>query len=149
MAADLAIDLLDPSDVDLMAHLFNQVFKPERDATMFHRRLEGRRSALFMAARINHEAVGFYVGMELKPSVHFAWLVGVMPDARRMGVATRLMQAAAEWAREKEYRYLRFECHSQMRPMLQFGIADGYDIVGVRWDGDMARNLVIFEKPLE
>lgn len=149
MAEDVVIDLLDPKDVDLMAHLFNQVFKPERPPASFGRRLEGRKNALFMVARIKSEAVGFFVGMELKPSVHFAWLVGVMPDARRMGVATRLMQSAASWAREHGYTYLRFECHNQMRPMLHFGIAEQYDLVGVRWDNDMARNLVIFEKTLE
>jgi len=148
MAQDIVIDAVDPADVELMAHLFNQMFQPARRPEHFARRLEGRRNALFMVARIGREAVGFYVGMELKPSVHFAWLVGVAPDARRMGVATRLMQAAASWAREHGYSYLRFECHNGMRAMLHFGIAEGYDIVGVRWDGDLSTNLIIFEKTL-
>ena len=142
------IDRIDPSDTALMAHMFNQVFRPERTAESFTRRMKSRHNPLFMIARIDNEAVGLYVGLELKPTVHFAWLCGVLPAVRRMGVATQLMHAAMDWARAEGYQSIRFECDNHQRAMLHFGISSGYDIVGIRWDADRSQNLVIFERPL-
>jgi GNAT superfamily N-acetyltransferase len=147
--SDVVIDLLDPADTALITHLYNQVFRPERDEAFFTRRLENRKNPLVMGARVENEAVGFFVGMERTPRVFFGWLVGVLPSARRMGVATQLINTAADWAQSRGYGAIRFECHNRQRAMLHFGIANGYDIVGIRWDSDRAENLLILEKRLE
>jgi len=146
--AEIVIDILDPTDLKLLSHLNNQVFRPERDEAFFERRLRNRMNPLVLGARIGSDAVGFMVGMELKPSVFFSWLVGVLPDARRMGVATQLMHAAEDWARERGYDAIRFETGNAHRAMLHFGVAAGYDIIGIRWDVDRTENLVIFEKSI-
>jgi GNAT superfamily N-acetyltransferase len=73
---------------------------------------------------------------------------GVVPEFRRKGVASQLMDAVHSWARQNEYESIRFECHNQHRPMLHLAIALEYDIVGIRWDPDRGDNLVIFEKVL-
>ncbi len=148
MGLNVVVDRVDPKDTALMSHLFNQIFRPPRTPEQFARRLLSRHNPLFMVARVDTAAVGLYVGLELKPSVHFAWLCGVMPDARRMGVATQLMHAAMDWARTEGYHYIRFECDNRQRAMLHFGISGGYDIIGLRWDPDRGSNLVIFERPL-
>lgn len=146
--ADAIIDRINPADLDLIGHLYNQIFRPERDADWIRRRLKGRNNPLIQVARMGRDAVGFYAGMELKPSVHFSWLVGVVPEMRRSGIATQLMHAAEDWARTEGYHTLRFECDNHIRPFLHFGIADGYDIVGIRWDQDRMSNLIIFEKTI-
>jgi GNAT superfamily N-acetyltransferase len=92
--------------------------------------------------------VGFFVGFELKPTVFFAWLYGVLPDQRRQGIASQLMEAVHGWAVEHGYDSIRFECHNQHRPMLHLAIEQLYDIVGIRWDPDRSENLVLFEKSL-
>ncbi len=145
---DTIIDRINPADLDLIGHLYNQIFRPERDAEWIRKRLRGRHNVLIQVARVGNDAVGFYAGMELKPSVHFSWLVGVVPQLRRGGIATQLMHAAEDWARTEGYRTLRFECDNRIRPFLHFGIADGYDIVGIRWDQDRMSNLIIFEKTI-
>jgi len=147
--AEIVIDRLDPTDLTLLTHLNNQVFRPERDLAFFERRFRNRMNPLVLGARIKDEAVGFLAGMELKPSVYFSWLVGVLPDARRMGVASQLMNAAEDWARERGYRAIRFETGNKHRAMLHFGVAAGYDIIGIRWDVDRSENLVIFEKAID
>ncbi|MGD9692844.1 MAG: GNAT family N-acetyltransferase [Phycisphaerales bacterium] len=148
MSMEVTIDRLDPGDTETIAHLYNQMFRPARTPESFARRFLARRNVLVLVARIKTDAVGFYVGLELKPSVHFAWLCGVMPDARRQGVATQLMHEAMSWAKDQGYSHIRFECLNKHRPFLHFGIAEGFDIVGIRWDADMSENLVIFEKGL-
>ena len=114
----------------------------------FKRHFRGRFNTLQLLARLQDRPVGFFLGFELKPTVYFAWFYGVLPDFRRQGVASQLMDAVHAWAKQNEYESIRFECHNQHRPMLHLAIALGYDIVGIRWDPDRGDNLVIFEKAL-
>lgn len=146
--ADAVIDRLSPDDIATVAHLYNMIFRPGRTEADIRKRLRGRFNILPLVARIGRDAVGFYVGMELKPSVHFGWMVGVVAEMRRSSIATQLMRTAEDWAKTEGYKAMRFECDNHIRPMLHFGIANGYDIVGIRWDPDRLTNLVIFEKVL-
>jgi GNAT superfamily N-acetyltransferase len=146
--ADATIDRIDPSDTETIEHLYNAIFRPARDAGWIDRRLGGNREPLIQVARIDHDAVGFYMGMETKPDTHYAWLVGVVQDMRRAGIASQLMHKAEDWAQTQGYRFLRFECDNRIRPFLHFGIANGFDIVGMRWDSDRMTNLIVFEKQI-
>jgi GNAT superfamily N-acetyltransferase len=146
--ADVIIDLLGPEDTSVIVDLYNQVFRPPRDLESFERRFLGRYNVLRLVARMGRQPVGFFVGFELKPTAYFAWFYGVMPEYRRTGIASQLMEAVHEWSRQNGYESIRFECHNQHRPMLHLAIAKEYDIVGIRWDPDRGDNLVIFEKVL-
>ena len=147
--ADAIIDRINPTDLGLITHLYNQVFRPESTEEDIQRRIQGRAGPLVMVARIGDQAVGFYVGMELRPGAHFAWVCGVVPEMRRSGIATQLMHSAEEWCKTAGYRYLRFECDNKIRAFMHFGIVNGYDIVGLRLDQDNMSNLVLFEKSLQ
>jgi GNAT superfamily N-acetyltransferase len=146
--ADAIIDRLSPDDTATLTHLYNSVFRPERDEEWFRRRITGRPNPLIQVARIDNDAVGFYVGLELKPATHFGWLLGVVPDHRRAGIGTQLMRSAVDWARTEGYSTMRFEIPNSVRHFLHFGIAENFDIVGIRWDADLHTNLVIFERNL-
>jgi GNAT superfamily N-acetyltransferase len=146
--ADASIELVGPNDVSEIVSLYNHIFRPPRDAESFHRRFQGRYNVLQLIARLGDRPVGFFLGFELKPTVFFGWFYGVIPECRRQGIASQLMDAVHEWARQNDYESIRFECHNQHRPMLHLAIALGYDIVGIRWDPDRGDNLVIFEKVL-
>jgi GNAT superfamily N-acetyltransferase len=146
--ADAIIDMVGPEELPTIVKLYNQIFRPQRDLDAFHRRFQGRNNELCLLARVDDRPVGFFLGFELKPTVYFAWFYGVLPEFRRQGIASQLMDAVHSWARQNEYESVRFECHNQHRPMLHMAIALGYDIVGIRWDPDRGDNLVIFEKVL-
>jgi GNAT superfamily N-acetyltransferase len=146
--ADAIIEIVGQDELPLIVDLYNQLFRPPRDLESFNRRYLGRYNVLQMIARIKDRPVGFFLGFELKPTVFFAWFYGVLPEFRRQGIASQLMEAVHDWARQHEYEAIRFECHNQHRPMLHLSIALGYDIVGIRWDPDRGDNLVIFEKVL-
>jgi GNAT superfamily N-acetyltransferase len=146
--ADAVIEMVGPEDLPVIAQLYNQIFRPPRDVESFHRRYRGRYNVLQLVARVQNRPVGFFLGFELKPTVFFAWFYGVVPEYRRQGVASQLMEAVHSWARQNDYESIRFECHNQHRPMLHLAIALEYDIVGIRWDPDRGDNLVIFEKVL-
>jgi len=146
--ADAIIDIVGLDELPTVVELFNQIFRPARDEDSFLRRFRGRFNVLQLIARIDEKPVGFFLGFELKPTVFFSWFYGVLPEYRRQGIASQLMDAVHDWARLQEYDAIRFECHNQHRPMLHLSIALGYDIVGIRWDPDRGDNLVIFEKVL-
>ncbi|MDX1682528.1 MAG: GNAT family N-acetyltransferase [Phycisphaeraceae bacterium] len=146
--ADFQIDAISPEDTELLAELYNRVFQPPRPAEDFDRRFLGRHNPLVMLATYEGQAVGFSVGFELKPDVFFEWLYGVLPDYRRAGAGSQLMEASRAWATEHHYAWTRLECHNQHRPMLHLAIHQGYDITGIRWDPDRQANLVIFERDL-
>ncbi|MDX2116131.1 MAG: GNAT family N-acetyltransferase [Planctomycetota bacterium] len=146
--ADAIIDRINPTDMGVITHLYNSVFRPAMSEEDMKRRLRGRHNVLVQVARIGNDAVGFYIGMELRPEVHYAWTCGVVGEMRRAGIASQLMRSAEDWAATEGYRTLRFECDNNVRPFLHFGIANGYDIVGLRWDSDNLHNVVIFEKQL-
>lgn len=146
--ADAVIEIVGPEDLPVIAKMYNQIFRPPRDVEAFRRRFSGRYNGLQMIARIKDTPVGFFLGFELKPTVYFCWFYGVLPDFRRQGIASQIMEAVHDWARQNDYESIRFECHNQHRPMLHLAIAKEYDIVGMRWDPDRGDNLVIFEKSL-
>ena len=147
--ANVKVDVVGMGDLPVVADIYRQVFKPARDVGSFQRRFVGRHNPLILIASREAHAVGFYLGFELKPDVFFTWLVGVLPDSRRAGVATQMMDAGEAWAGGQGYERIRFECQNYARPMLHLAIAGGYDVTGIRWDGDLGTNLVIFEKHLE
>lgn len=147
--ADAIIDRVGPDDLPVIVDLFNQIYRPPRELESFQRRFRGRYNILQMIARLDHHAVGFFLGFELKPNIFYAWFYGVLSEFRRQGIASQLMEAAHAWAKQEGYEYIRFECHNQHRPMLHLAIELGYDIAGIRWDPDRADNLVIFDKYLQ
>ena len=146
--ADATIDVVGPEELPLIARLYNQIMRPPRDVESFQRRYRGRFNILQLVARVQDRPIGFFLGFELKPTVFFAWFYGVLPEFRRQGIASQLMEAVHSWAKQNDYESIRFECHNQHRPMLHLAIAMGYDIVGIRWDPDRGDNLVMFEKML-
>ncbi len=146
--ADAVIDIVGPEELPALVKLYNQIFRPPRDLESFQRRYQGRYNILQMLAYVGDRPVGFSLGFELKPAVYFSWFYGVLPEFRRQGIASQLMEAVPSWAKLNDYESIRFECHNQHRPMLHLAIALEYDIVGIRWDPDRGDNLVLFQKSL-
>ena len=146
--ADAVIDVVGMEDLPQIVELYNQIYRPPRPIESFRRRFVGRYNVLSLLAKMDEKPVGFFMGFELKPEVFFAWFYGVLPDARRLGVGSQLMEAAQGWATQHAYEAIRLECHNQHRPMLHLAIDLGYDVIGIRWDQERGDNLVIFEKAL-
>jgi GNAT superfamily N-acetyltransferase len=146
--ADAIIDVVGMDELPLVVELYNQIFRPHRQEDSFKRRYLGRYNVLQLVARVNDRPVGFFLGFELKPDVFFSWFYGVLPDFRRTGIGSQLLEASQSWAAQHGYESMRLECHNQHRPVLHLAIHLGYDIIGIRWDADRGDNLVLFEKSL-
>ena len=92
--ADAIIDIIGPEELPVIVTLYNQIFRPNRTVESFQRRYQGRHNVLQMVAHVNDRPVGFNarILLELKPSVFFSWFYGVLPDFRRQGIASQLME---------------------------------------------------------
>ena len=146
--ANADVVVVGPTELPLIVDMFNEIFRPPHDVEFFRRRLRGRYNSLLLVANLDGRPAGFSTGFELKPTVYFSWLTGVLPDSRRHGIASQLHEAQCAWATEHEYQYIRMECHNSHRPILHMAIAMDFNIVGYRWDPDRSDNLIIFEKTL-
>src|SRR5687767_9734905 len=109
--ATAKIDIVGPEEVPLVAELYSQIFRPPHKPDFFNRRFLGRYNILMLVASLDEQPVGFFAGFELKPNVFFSWLYGVLPDYRRAGIASQLMEAVHAWVQEQGYASIRFECH--------------------------------------
>ncbi|UCD27517.1 MAG: GNAT family N-acetyltransferase [Planctomycetota bacterium] len=143
--ADADIVVIGLDELPGVVDLFNEVFRPPRDQAFLERRLAGKVNPLILLARVERQPVGFALGYELKPSTFYCWLIGVVPDYRRAGIASQLMGALVALAAESGYKLVRFECFNRQRPMLHLAIKQGYNVVGVRYDSDTGDNLLILE----
>ena len=146
--ADATIDVVGMDELPTIVEMYNQIFRPAKTVESLRRRYLGRYNVLQLLARVNDKPAGFFLGFELKPDTFFAWFYGVLPEGRRMGIGSQLMEAAHSWAAQHGYETIRLECHNSHRPMLHLAIELGYDIVGIRWDADRGDNLIQFEKSL-
>ena len=146
--ADAKVVVVGPDEVGLITNLYNQIFSPGQDEDFFRRRFESRRNVAMLVAEVERQPAGFTVGFELMPTTYFSWIIGVLPQMRRCGVATQLMQAEQAWALDNGYTLMRFECQNQHRPMLHLAITEGYDLVGIRYVTNSGANVVIFEREL-
>ena len=97
--ADAIVDIVGQEELPVIVRLYNQIFRPHRPLESFQRRYLGRHNVLQMVAHIHDRPVGFTLGFELKPSVFFSWFYGVLPEYRRQGIASQLMEAVHGWAR--------------------------------------------------
>ena len=139
--ADAKIIVISPADLGLITELYNQILVPPQDEQFFKRRFLGRHNTSLLVAMLDDQPVGFTIGFELTPTTYFCWLIGVVPEARRLRIGTQLAQAQQAFACDHEYVTLRFECQNQHRPMLHTAITEGYDLVGIRYDIGSGNNV--------
>src|ERR1700760_2479086 len=105
--ANAKIDIVGPDQIPLITELYGQIYRPAKGAEFFRRRFMGRYNGLRLIATLDERPVGFFLGFELKPSVFFSWLFGVLPEFRRKGIASQLMDAAHAWVAEHGYASIR------------------------------------------
>lgn len=104
------------------------------DPQLYLAQLEGRTIAFKLAYRTNRTTL-------------FSWLGGVLPEARRNGVASRLMLLQHEHARAEQYEEIETRTRTSNNAMLILNLRHGFEIVGLETDA-IGRFVVIQRKLL-
>ena len=81
---------------------------------------------LIQVAEENHQLLGFKIGYELDRDTFYSWLGGVIPSARKKGVAQKLLGHQEAWVRQNKYSQLRVKSRNQFPNMLNLLIKNNY-----------------------
>ncbi len=100
-----------------------------------------------LVAYEGEEPVGFKVGYE-RDGYFYSWMGGVRKEWRRKGVAQTLANRQEEWARQQGYTSVTFKTRNRLKPMLLFGLRNGFNIVGFEEREDIGENRILLRKEL-
>lgn len=120
-------------------------FDGKYDPRRYAKQLDGREH-LCLVATIDGKLVGYKVGYATSTEEFRSWFGGVIPSARRQGVATALREAQEQWVAAHGYKRIRCGSKNDFPEMLRLLIGAGYEIVAVE-DAATGRR-IIFEAEL-
>ena len=98
-------------------------------AEEYHKRLSGVPHLILVAWR-GTMPIGFKVGYE-RDGYFYSWMGGVLPGARRNGIAQALADEQEEWARSEGYPSVTFKTLNRHKAMLNFSLYNGFNIIKV------------------
>jgi GNAT superfamily N-acetyltransferase len=107
---------------------------PEFEQATTLERLQSRLDGvvgLILVAKFEGELVGYKVGYQLTEDTFYSWLGGVIPEYRKHGVATLLLNYQEKWARNSRYKEIKVKSMNRFPGMLKLLVSNGYKIVGV------------------
>lgn len=91
------------------------------------------REHLILIAKIDSSIVGCKVGYDkFTDGSFYSWLGGVIPSARKAGVAKLLASHQEQWAKSKGYTSIKFKTLNRHKHMLLFAIKNGFEIYNVK-----------------
>ncbi|MGX9461302.1 GNAT family N-acetyltransferase [Shewanella sp. A14] len=120
-------------------------FENTISADMINSRLAGK-NHLILVARFNAKPVGFKVGYGISDSQFYSWLGGVVPEHRKMKVASQLRQLQESWVVDNGFDAISVKSMNQFPAMLQMLITSGYQISGYENNGSITNSKIEFIK---
>jgi GNAT superfamily N-acetyltransferase len=104
----------------------------EDDWSDYAAKLSGRRSlSAFVACESDDQIIGLKMGYERNRGVYNSWIGGVSPSCRGRGLATRLMEAQHEWAKETGFRGIETATRQHNRAMGIVNFKGGFVVAGL------------------
>ena len=123
-------------------------FKNPYPAEEYYKRLTGKEH-LVQIAKCNGQLAGFKVGYNKENDGSFySWMGAVLPKFRKSGIAQILLEEQMRWARAKGYKMVRFKTRNHLKPMLSFGLKNGFDIIDIVKYPDVKDHRIVLEKTL-
>lgn len=120
----------------------------ETQSADFPKRYEGREHVLLIA-EVDGRPAGYLIGYDRDQNQSFyCWMAGVVPEYRRKGVLTALMDALESWATEHEYRAIMIKTRNSRREMLSYLVRKDFDIVAFEPKDDFRENRILFRKEI-
>lgn len=127
---------------------------PEFDRAKNERESEYReridtRDPLILVSITDQMPSGFLVAFDkYQDGSYYCWRVGVLPDFRRQGILSSLIDTYTRIAEEKGYSKLKFITRNSCRGMLSFAIKHNWNIVEVLPKEEIDDFRILFEKEI-
>jgi len=104
-------------------------FDPVYSRSEVFERLQGRHYLAQVAVE-EDRLLGFKLGYSESSNQFYSWLGGVLPHARRRGIARLLLLQQESWARSEGFRSIRVKSRNRFRNMLLLLLNESYEICG-------------------
>lgn len=104
------------------------------------------KDTLIIAASIDDKPAGYLVGYNVSESEFYCWMVGVSPVFRRKGVLKALMDYQENWAKKRGYTKITIKTGNNLRAMLAYLVAYGFNFTGVIQRPAVGDNRILLEK---
>ena len=136
------------SAADIVA-LSKQIPEFEQATTLerLQSRLDGAVS-LILVAKLEGALVGYKVGYQLTEETFYSWLGGVIPEHRKHGVATLLLNYQEKWVLNSGYKQIKVKSMNRFPGMLNLLRSNGYEIVGIEESFCGSEDKIVFLKRL-
>lgn len=122
---------------------FSEAFSIEE----FKQRLQD--DPLVLIAYVNGVLAGCKIGYNrFGNNIFYSWLGGVLPEFRKLNVAQKLQDKMEDIVRIRGYEFIQFKTRNKFTAMLQFGLKNGFQIIGFIPKEDLNESRIILQKKL-
>jgi len=142
-------------DLEIVEGTINQAIEiskqiPELDnpykKSEYDKRLTNR-VHLILIAILKGEPAGFKVGYQVD-NHFYSWLGGVIPEFRRKNIASNLANYQQNWIQRNGFKSIKMKTRNKHKFMLQFALADGFNITGLEMMDDPEESRIFLDKEL-
>lgn len=117
------------------------------DISQFQEKLAQKTNLVFTLAVQDEKVLGYKIGYPLDKTRFYSWMGAVDPVARNRGIATKLMGAQHEWAKDQGFQSIETKTMNRWRQMLLLNIRQGFDVKAVVVD-ENGREKILLQKQL-
>ena len=111
-----------------------EIFGFGESAEAIAEKLAGQKQILICLAFRDDAVVGFKAGFKERYDYFKSWRGGVLPSARRQGIAAELMKRQHAWAAEQGFRIITTNTENNNVPMQMLNLHHGFKVVGTFLD---------------
>jgi ribosomal protein S18 acetylase RimI-like enzyme len=132
-----------------VVHLSHQIpeFINPYSEEVYSERLQDK-PHLILIAESERQSVGFKVGYQKDSDIFYSWMGGVLPDYRRMNIATALADGMEAWAKDSGYSKIFFKTRNRLTVMLHFSLGRGFMITDIIRQEEIGEHRIVLEKSL-
>jgi GNAT superfamily N-acetyltransferase len=129
--------------LDQLLQLINIVDGVDLPVGVFASELRPKEIILCCFAWSGKQLVGYKIGYEQRPGYFESWIGGVLPEYRRKGIATALLNAQHQWCKEAGYRFIDTQTAGDNHAMLIANLKAGFEICGTYWDRKQVMKVIL------
>lgn len=101
---------------------------------IFESQLKHQKQVIGCYAFMGKRLVGYKIGFESRSRYFESWMGTVLPEFRRRGIATQLMEMQHNWCVNKNYKYITTNASYENNPMIILNLKSGFKICGTILD---------------
>ncbi len=146
---DIKYSIIDAvPDSELMGRLVACAAKVLDSASVaaWNEKLEDRAAVVIAYAESEGEIVGFKVGYELKPTLFYTWVGGVLPEFCSRGIATKMISDQLEFCKAKGFNMIKTISDNRNKEAMILNLRAGYDFCETKVDEEGILRVVMEKK---